>query len=136
MAKHRHPSHRSADTHGCVHRVGSAQRKRRRHNGARRETRRANAGERHGPIETGGAGERQIVSRGLASDYRGGGLRTLRGRDAEVSPAPERATVCGLPLALSVIVTIADRAPAAVGVKVTMIVQFAPAATLVPQAFV
>ncbi len=51
-------------------------------------------------------------------------------------PAPERATVCGLPVALSVIVTIADRAPTAVGVKVTMIVQFAPAATLVPQAFV
>jgi hypothetical protein len=39
-------------------------------------------------------------------------------------------------VALSVIVTIADRVPGAVGVKVTMIVQFAPAATLVPQAFV
>ena len=51
-------------------------------------------------------------------------------------PVPESATVCGLPAALSVIVTIADRAPTAVGVKVIMIVQFAPAATLVPQAFV
>jgi hypothetical protein len=51
-------------------------------------------------------------------------------------PVPERATVCGLPAALSVIVTIADRAPVAVGVKVTAIVQVAPAATLVPQAFV
>jgi len=35
-----------------------------------------------------------------------------------------------------VIVTIADRVPAAVGVNVTVIVQLAPAATLVPQAFV
>lgn len=51
-------------------------------------------------------------------------------------PVPESATVCGLPVALSVIVTIADRAPAVVGAKVTVIVQFAPAATLVPHACV
>jgi hypothetical protein len=51
-------------------------------------------------------------------------------------PVPEKATECGLPAASSVIVTIADRAPAAVGVKVPVIVQFAPATTLVTQSFV
>ena len=37
---------------------------------------------------------------------------------------------------MSVIVTVPVRAPAAVGVKVTEIVQFAPAATLAPQVLV
>ena len=41
---------------------------------------------------------------------------------------PLRASDCGLPLALSVMVTLALRLPVAVGVKVTLIVQFAPAA--------
>ena len=50
------------------------------------------------------------------------------------SPTPLRATVCGEPLALSVIVNIPVRGPAAVGVKVTEIVQLVPVATLVPQA--
>jgi hypothetical protein len=49
------------------------------------------------------------------------------------TPFPLNATVCGLPGALSVIVRAADRAPAAVGLKVTLIVQVAPAATDVPQ---
>src|SRR5579872_1828570 len=48
-------------------------------------------------------------------------------------PVPERLTVCGLPVALSVTLTAAVRVPAAVGVKVTLMVQWAPAATLVPQ---
>ena len=43
-------------------------------------------------------------------------------------PVPLSATVCGLPLALSVILTLALRVPVAVGVKVTLIVQVAPAA--------
>lgn len=49
---------------------------------------------------------------------------------------PERATVCGLPTALSVMLTLAVRFPVPVGVKVTMIEQFDPAATLAPHAFV
>ena len=46
---------------------------------------------------------------------------------------PVRLTVWGLPVALSVRVTAALRTPLAVGVKVTLIVQLAPAATLAPQ---
>ena len=42
---------------------------------------------------------------------------------------PVRLTVWGLPVALSVRVTAAVRVPLAVGVKVTLIVQLAPAAT-------
>jgi hypothetical protein len=52
------------------------------------------------------------------------------------SPPPLKATVCGEPLALSVIVSVPVRLPAAVGVKVTEIAQFAPAATLAPQVLV
>jgi hypothetical protein len=54
----------------------------------------------------------------------------------EAVPVPVKLTVCGLPLALSVMVTAPVRDPAAVGVKVTLIVQFEPAATLVVQVFV
>ena len=51
----------------------------------------------------------------------------------DAAPVPERLTLCGLPVALSVRVTAAVRVPAAVGLKVTLIVQLAPAATLDPQ---
>lgn len=53
-----------------------------------------------------------------------------------VSPPPLSATVCGEPLALSVIASAPVRLPAAVGVKVTEMVQLALAVTLVPQVFV
>ena len=53
----------------------------------------------------------------------------------ELAPVPLRLTACGLPLPLSVIVTDALRVPVAVGVNVTLRVQFPPAATLVPQLF-
>src|SRR5712691_12342229 len=43
-------------------------------------------------------------------------------------PVPVNGTVCGLPAALSVIVSVPVRAPTAVGANVTLIVQFAPAA--------
>src|SRR5712664_3164275 len=45
-------------------------------------------------------------------------------------PVPVRDTVCGLPDALSVIVRVPVREPTAVGVNVTLIVQFAPAANV------
>jgi hypothetical protein len=51
-------------------------------------------------------------------------------------PVPVRLTVCGLPVALSVMVTEATRDPGTVGVKVTLIVQLLPAATGVPQVLV
>jgi hypothetical protein len=51
-------------------------------------------------------------------------------------PVPVRATVCGLPVALSVTESVALRAPEACGEKVTLTVQPTPAAKLVPQLFV
>ena len=52
------------------------------------------------------------------------------------APVPERVAVCGLFVALSVSVSDALRAPAALGVNVTLMAQVAPAATLAPQVFV
>jgi hypothetical protein len=49
---------------------------------------------------------------------------------------PAKLTVCGLPVALSVMVTEAARFPGAVGVNVTLMVQFPPAATELPQELV
>jgi len=54
---------------------------------------------------------------------------------AEV-PVPPRLRDWGLPPALSVKLTEADRLPLAVGSNVTLIEQLAPAATEVPQVFV
>ena len=55
---------------------------------------------------------------------------------AAAVPVPERPSVWGLPEALSAILTEAVRLPVAVGVKVTPIVQLAPAATELPQLLV
>ena len=52
------------------------------------------------------------------------------------TPVPVRLTVCVAGLALSVMVTAPVRVPAAVGLKVTLRVQLAPAATLEPQVLV
>jgi hypothetical protein len=49
---------------------------------------------------------------------------------------PVKVTLCGLPLALSVIVSEALREPVAAGVKVTLIAQLAPATTLLLQLLV
>jgi hypothetical protein len=54
----------------------------------------------------------------------------------ELVPVPERVTDWGLPVALSVRATAPVNVPAAAGVKVRLIVQLAPAATLVPQVLV
>ena len=51
-------------------------------------------------------------------------------------PVPPRLRDWGLPLALSVKLTEADRLPLAVGSNVTLIEQLAPAATEVPQVLV
>jgi len=51
-------------------------------------------------------------------------------------PVPERPTDWGLPVALSVMARAAARLPAADGVKVTLMVQLAPAATEMPQLLV
>ena len=54
----------------------------------------------------------------------------------DATPVPVRVTVCGLPVALSVTVMVPGWLPVAVGVKVTVMVQLAPAATEVPQVLV
>jgi len=51
-------------------------------------------------------------------------------------PVPESDTVCGLPAALSVMVRVAVRDPAAIGEKIKVIVQLPPAAIPVPQVLV
>jgi hypothetical protein len=55
---------------------------------------------------------------------------------AAAVPVPERVTVCGLPLALSATLSVAERVPLAEGVKVTLVVQLPPAATELPQVLV
>lgn len=50
-----------------------------------------------------------------------------------LAPVPVSGIVCGLPAALSVIVTAPVRVPVAVGLNATLIVQPAPAATELPQ---
>ena len=52
------------------------------------------------------------------------------------TPFPVNAMVCGLLLALSVMVSVPVREPVAVGVKVTLTVHAAPAASDVPHVFV
>ena len=52
------------------------------------------------------------------------------------SPEPETPTVCGLPEALSVTERLPLLVPPAVGLKMTVIVQFAPAMSAPPQLFV
>ncbi len=51
-------------------------------------------------------------------------------------PVPVRLTVWGLPVALSLTFNMAVRVPGAAGVKVTVIMQLAPAATVLPQLLV
>ena len=51
-------------------------------------------------------------------------------------PNPKRAAVCVPPGASSVNVMFAEFEPVAVGLKITLTVQFPPAGTLVPQVFV
>ena len=54
----------------------------------------------------------------------------------DATPVPVSAMVCGLPVALSVTVMVPGWLPVAVGVKVTLMVQLAPAATDAPQVLV
>src|SRR3989454_2839205 len=61
-----------------------------------------------------------------------GGIRVTTG----AAPVPARVIVRGLPLPLSVMVTVPVLVPRAVGVKVTLMVQPEPEATLLPQVFV
>src|SRR5579863_842421 len=56
--------------------------------------------------------------------------------EEEAPPVPVRAMVCGLPVALSVIVIVPAWVPVLVGVDVTLMVQLAPAPITVPQLFV
>jgi hypothetical protein len=57
----------------------------------------------------------------------------LVGESFAVVPNPRRFAFCGLPAALSVTLTAAVRVPLAVGLKVTFMLQLAPAANELPQ---
>src|SRR5947209_2745903 len=61
-----------------------------------------------------------------------GGERRTAGA-VEAVPVPVRLTVCGLSLASFVMLMAPVRVPVAMGVKVTLIVQFNPAAKVAPQ---
>jgi len=63
-------------------------------------------------------------------------LLAVQVRITSLAPVPERLTACGLPLALSVMLSEAARLPAAEGVNSTAIVQLAPALTELPQVLV
>ena len=52
------------------------------------------------------------------------------------TPVPANLTNCGLPVALSPMLKVAEREPVAVGVNVTSIEQFPPGTTPDPQLFV
>jgi len=68
---------------------------------------------------------------------RGPGPSTVKVGDATAFiPVPVKLTVSGLSLALSVNVIVPFRVPVVVGAKVTLTLQFAPAATLLPQVLV
>ena len=58
------------------------------------------------------------------------------GDNCTMVPTPLSATVCGLPVALSLMETLAVRLPRSFGVKVTLIVHVAPAARVVPHVLV
>jgi hypothetical protein len=58
----------------------------------------------------------------------------LVGESFAVVPIPLNVTFCGLPAALSLTLNAAVRVPDAVGLKVTLIVQLAPAAKEPPHA--
>jgi hypothetical protein len=51
-------------------------------------------------------------------------------------PVPDRGAVCGLPPPLSLTLTLAERDPVAVGLKVTVILHWPLGGTLVPQLLV
>src|SRR5689334_17829789 len=52
------------------------------------------------------------------------------------TPVPEIGTVCGVPGALSLMVTVEFRTPVVNGVKITLMVHDAPAESIDPQLFV
>src|ERR1035438_10248705 len=58
------------------------------------------------------------------------------GGGSEATPVPVMGMSCGLPKPLSVRVRLALRKPVAMGVKVTLMVQLAPAGKLPPQVLV
>jgi hypothetical protein len=60
----------------------------------------------------------------------------LVGKRFAVVPVPPSAACCGLPAALSVTLRAAERAPLAVGLNVTLMMQLDPAASELPQVWV
>ena len=63
-------------------------------------------------------------------------MLAVQDRITSCVPAPDRGTVCGLPLELSETLSEAARVPVREGVNITTIVQLAPAASELPQVLV
>ena len=63
-------------------------------------------------------------------------MLAVQDRITSCVPAPDRGTVCGLPLALSETLSEAARVPVTEGVNITTIVQLAPAASELPHVLV
>ena len=59
-------------------------------------------------------------------------MLAVQDRITSCVPAPDRGTVCGLPLELSAMLSEAARVPVTEGVNITAIVQLAPAASELP----
>src|SRR5580698_11344244 len=68
-----------------------------------------------------------VLFKATPGNARLGGVRVTTG-NAPALPVPVRFTECGLPVALSVAVTVAVRVPVAIGENVTAILQLNPAA--------
>jgi len=79
-----------------------------------------------------GSGRLVVPTVWLPVSERLGGIRVTTG----AAPVPVRVIVRGLPLPLSVMVTVPVLVPRAVGLKVTLMVQPEPEATPLPQVFV
>jgi hypothetical protein len=74
-----------------------------------------------------------MLTDAIAAQYVAAGHQTRPSSPPLAPPVPDKATFCGLPAALSVMLTAARRVPMAVGLKVTLIVQLPPAGNELPQ---
>ena len=76
-----------------------------------------------------------LVFAGTLLNVRPGGVKVTAG-PLPCAPVPVSVTVCGLPAAVSLTLTEAERAPRAAGLKVTAMVQLKPATRVMGQLLV
>src|SRR6266566_7222530 len=71
-----------------------------------------------------------VLPRAWLPNARAVSERLAAGEPVELAPVPVRLTVCGLPVALSLTLSVALRVPVALGVNLALMVQLAPAASV------